>query len=118
MNIAARLEEATKILRGANHRRRAHRTEKAQGFALLEIDTATLRGKENPDRLFALLGDETVAASGRFRELAHCHAALTAAVRSMDKAKIAATLAACRALGWPELEGLFSHYERRASAGA
>ncbi len=117
MNIAARLEEATKsygvpIIAGART------AEKAQGFALLEIDTATLRGKDNPDCLFALLGDETIAASGRFRELVHRHAALIAALKSNDKAKIAATLAACRALGWPEIEGLFAHYEKRANAGA
>jgi adenylate cyclase len=117
VNIAARLEEATKsyavpIIAGART------AEKAQGFALLEIDTATLRGKDNPDRLFALLGDETVAASGRFRELAHRHAALIVALKQGDKAKIAAALAACRALGWPELEGLFTGYEKRANASA
>jgi adenylate cyclase len=116
VNIAARLEEATKsyavpIIAG-------ERTAgKAQGFAFLEIGTATLRGKDTPERLFALVGDETLAASGRFRELAHCHAALAAAVRSNDRAKIAPALAACRALGWPELEGLFSHYEKRVPAG-
>jgi adenylate cyclase len=117
VNIASRLEEATKtyavpIIAG-------ERTAlKAQGFAFLEIATATLRGKENPDRLFALLGDETVAASGRFRELAHCHAALVAAARSKDKAKTAAALVACRALVWPELDGLFSHYEKSAGTPA
>jgi adenylate cyclase len=117
VNIASRLEEATKsygvpIIAG-------ERTAmKAQGFALLEIGTATLRGKDNPDRIFALLGDETVAASGRFRELAHRHAALAAALSSNDKSKIEATLAACRAQGWPELEGLFSYYDKRANAGA
>ena len=117
VNVAARLEEATKIY-GVPIIAGQRTAEKAQGFAFLEIDTATLRGKEIPDRLFALLGDETIAASGRFRELAHCHAALAAMVKSKDTEELAAQLAKCRALGWPELEGLFSHYEKRVGAAA
>jgi adenylate cyclase len=117
VNVAARLEEATKtygvpIIAG-------ERTAlKAQGFAFLEIGTATLRGKEQADRLFALVGDETVASTGRFRDLAHCHRALMEAMRAANAEEIAARLADCRALGWPQLEGLFAYYAARVRQGA
>ena len=38
----------------------------APELAFLEIDAVKIRGKERPERIFALLGDENVARSERF----------------------------------------------------
>lgn len=96
VNVAARIEEATKIYRvpviaGAATARAA------AGLAFLEIDTARLRGKDRPERLFALVGDETVAASAEFEALAGHDAARRAALARGDTAGAAAAAAACLA---------------------
>ncbi len=117
VNTAARLEEATKTY-GAPIIVGEATAEKAQDFAFLEIGTAALRGKGRPERLFALAGDEAVAWSGRFRDLSFAHAALIKALAAGDPAAVAARLAACRALGWPEFGPLFDYYARSAPAPA
>ena len=53
-------------------------------MAFLEIDAAKMRGKERSERIFALIGDEAVAASARFRELHKAHAKLQQAMRAGD----------------------------------
>ncbi len=65
VNVASRLEEATKtyavpIIAGERT------AQEARGLAFLEIDSVPIRGKERPERIFALLGDEGFAASDRF----------------------------------------------------
>ncbi len=117
VNVASRLEEATKVYR-VPIIAGARTAEAAPGLAFLEIDAAMMRGKERVERLFALLGDETVAASERFRALKQTHANLLAALRSGDLATARARLDACRALGWPELAALFESYAPRLERGA
>jgi adenylate cyclase len=112
VNVASRLEETTKtygvpIIAGEST------AAKAQGFAFLELDATALRGKERPERIFALIGDEAVAIGGRFRELALAHAALRSAMQSGDMKAAAARLAALRRLPWPALGPLWDHYGRR-----
>jgi adenylate cyclase len=117
VNVASRLEEATKtygIPIVAGERTAAA----APDLAFLEIDAAMMRGKERPERIFALLGDETVAASERFRRLKAVHAELLAALRTGDKEKARAKLKACRALGWVELNGLLETYAHHLAHGA
>lgn len=102
VNTAARLEEATKtygaaIIAGEQTAAAAH------GLAFLEIGTASLRGKDRPERLFALLGGESVANSERFASLKREHAALGAALKGKDMAQAARRLEAIRALGWDGL---------------
>ena len=117
VNIASRLEEATKtyhvpIIAGE------HTASAAPELAFLEIDAAMMRGKVRPERAFALLGDETVAASKRFRELKDMHAELLAAMRSGDLKAARAKLEACQSLGWDELAVLFESYAPRIKQGA
>lgn len=96
VNVAARIEDATKIY-GVPiivGERTAH---EAAGFAFLEIDTAaTLRGKDRPERLFALVGDRTLAESVSFKTLSDCYARLRAAVAADDTQAAPAHAAACR----------------------
>ena len=53
-------------------------------LAALEVDRVRLMGKTTTSRLFALVGDDKVAASERFQELAEEHAAMLAAYRARD----------------------------------
>lgn len=116
VNIAARLEEATKtygvpIIVGEAT---AHA---ATGLAFLDIGQITPRGKSRPEHIFALLGDADVAASARFLDLNANHAALMAALATGDRKTARSRLAACRALDWPELNALFDHFEAAIPAG-
>jgi len=115
VNTASRLEEATKTY-GVPIIAGARTANAARGLAFLEIDAAMMRGKEHPQRIFALLGDEAVASSERFRRLADAHGALMAAMAAGDLAAAHAKLDACRQLGWPELGGLLDAYARRLDA--
>ncbi len=117
VNVASRLEEATKtyhvpIIAGART------AAAAPELAFLEIDAALMRGRERSERVFALLGDATVAASDRFRTLKAVHGELLAAMRSGDLATARAKLEACRSLGWDELSALFDSYVPRLQRGA
>ena len=112
VNVASRLEEATKtykvpIIVG-------ERTMKAvQGFAFLEIDAVLFRGKDRTERIFALLGDEAVAVSENFRNLERAHHQLLIARSTKDTAGAQKALEACRALGWDNLAPLYNTYARR-----
>jgi adenylate cyclase len=117
VNTASRLEETTKTY-GVPIIAGAHTAQAARGLAFLEIDAALMRGKERPERIFALLGDETVAASERFRKLEAAHGPLMAAMDAGDYATARDRLEACRALGWPELAELFESYARRIERSA
>jgi adenylate cyclase len=106
VNVASRLEETTKtygfpIIAGERT------AAAAPELAFLEIDAAKMRGKERLERIFALLGDEAVAASGRFRELQAAHAKLQKALRAGDAAAAQQALNACRNLAWPEVAPLY-----------
>jgi adenylate cyclase len=112
VNVASRLEEMTKSYRVpiiAGERTAAS----APGLAFLEIDAVAIRGKERPERIFALLGDETVAASARFRRLEEAYARARTALRARDVKVAAASLEACRSLGWPELGPFLEEQARR-----
>ncbi|MFA5948654.1 MAG: adenylate/guanylate cyclase domain-containing protein [Hyphomicrobium sp.] len=114
VNTASRLEETTKIYGMAiivgerTAREAAH-------FAFLEIaTTGMLRGKDKAERLFALLGDETLAATARFKELERCYAEATHAMRTGDPDSTTKGLGTVSALGWPDLEPLIAHYTSKS----
>jgi len=112
VNVASRLEETTKrygcpIVVGERT------AAEAPELAFLEIDAAKMRGKERSERIFALLGDEAVAASDRFRELRKAHAKLQKAMRAGDAAAVREALAACRAQAWPEVVPLYEGFAGR-----
>ncbi len=117
VNIASRLEEATKSY-GVSIIVGEHTAAAAPGLAFLEIDAAMIRGKERIERMFALLGDETVAASKPFRALKEAHGPLLAALRSGDLEGARAKLEACRSLVWDSLAPLFETYARRIERSA
>jgi adenylate cyclase len=112
VNVASRIEEATKnfgieIIAG-------ERTAlAAPGLAFLELDAVSIRGKERKERLFALLGDETLAATARFKDFKTAWERLKAAQAAGDASATAAAISQCRALAFPEVASLL-HVAARA----
>lgn len=94
VNVAARFEEATKTF-GARIIVGEQTAAQAKNFAFLELGTATPRGKDRPEIVFALLGDETYAASTEFLDLESAHETFLAARRAGDSSRIKEALADC-----------------------
>ena len=83
VNIASRLEGQTRnygvgIVVGEETRARA------QGFAFLELDLITVKGKTVPLRMYTLVGDETLAQTAAFQALERAHGAMLTAYRAQD----------------------------------
>ena len=113
VNIASRLEGQTRsysvdIVVGQTTQA------EAPDLAYLELDLIRVVGKQEPVRIFALLGDETLAADPAFRALAEAHAAMLAAYRAQDWAAARNFLARARALDpGLNLSGLYDIYAAR-----
>jgi adenylate cyclase len=117
VNVASRLEETTKTYRCPIIAGERTATE-APEMAFLEIDAAKIRGKERSERIFALIGDEAVAASARFRELHKAHGKLQQAMRAGDAAAVGEALKACSALAWAEVAPLYEALKSRIPQAA
>lgn len=110
VNIAARLEGLTKqygvqIITGGSM------MDKLAGFAQFELDQVRVVGRENAVSIFALLGDESEAASPRFVALKQAHSAMLNAYRKQDWSGAETVLKqakdAYEAFDLPELRILF-----------
>ena len=92
VNIAARLEGQTRLygvatIVGEDTREaaRAAAVERGEGdFAFLELDLIALKGREQPLRVFALLGDGDMAAGAEFQTHERLHTDMLAAYRGRD----------------------------------
>ena len=98
VNVASRIEGRCKtygvdIVIGETTR------EAAPELAALELDRVRLLGKTTATGLYVLVGNETVARSERFEELAGEHAAMLAAYRGRDWATAMQKLRRCHHLG-------------------
>ena len=67
-------------------------------FAVLEIDLLQVKGKNEPEAVWTLIGDDNVKASDAFRELAPLHAAMIAAYRAAAFDEAEAMLDRCAAI--------------------
>ena len=84
-------------------------------FALLEADLIRVVGKQDPERLYLLLGDEVLANSEEFRVLRRQHDQLLAAYRSTEWDRAMEYLQACRnglQCGF-DLSHFYSAYQNR-----
>ena len=82
VNLASRLEGRSKAY-GAPIIIGAATAGKAAGqFATLELDLITVKGKTEPERVFAILGGEDVAAGADFRKLSELNATMLAVTAS------------------------------------
>ncbi|MBY0561364.1 adenylate/guanylate cyclase domain-containing protein [Hyphomicrobium sp.] len=94
VNVAARFEESTKMF-GARIVVGERTAAQAPQFAFLELGSVTPRGKDRPENVFALLGDETYAASEAFLNVRNAHVAFLAARQAGDPRQAEEALAAC-----------------------
>ncbi|GJD53768.1 hypothetical protein OPKNFCMD_6546 [Methylobacterium crusticola] len=96
VNVAARIEASCKSV-GADVLVSASTAAMLPGFALLEVGETGLKGKSSRTRLYALVGDEGVAASAWFRSLADEHAGLLASAAEGRRPALHRALARCEA---------------------
>ncbi|MEM1200854.1 MAG: adenylate/guanylate cyclase domain-containing protein [Pseudomonadota bacterium] len=114
VNLASRIEGLTKnygvpILVGEATLRGA------PGFAYLEADLIRVVGKQEPERVFALLGRDDLAGSADFKAMQEHHADGLAAFRSQkwDEAEAAFAKAQASASGGPSRDGIYHLYATR-----
>ena len=88
VNLASRLEGQTKVF-GLPIIISERTLKRLPGFATLELDLLRVKGKIEPRRIFAVLGDETVAAQPWFVQLAAEHQAMLTAFRARRWAEAA-----------------------------
>jgi adenylate cyclase len=112
VNIASRLEGETKVY-GAPVIVGEATMAQAQDFAFLEIGRVSLRGKDRSERVFALAGDEAMAASAEFAAFRVAHIRLLRALDAADREEAGKALAEARDLCPRGLGQLFDVYERR-----
>ncbi len=68
------------------------------GFAVLELDLIKVKGKQQAVRIFALVGDEQIAAGESFKSLKEEHTKLLAAYRSQNWSETESCVQRCREL--------------------
>ncbi len=118
VNVAARIESATKSF-GVDILVSEEVARAAPGMAFLEAGEILLKGKSQPSKLLALVGDDEFAKSAEFAELARLHQSLLSSLDSASDQDSAQLIAACRALAPPALQGLYDVLaERLPSAEA
>ncbi len=81
-------------------------------FALLEIDVVEMEGREDPMRVFALLGNPVMKANPRFRALEEAHEKIFKAYRNRDWDGALAQAQATRSLSGA-MPTLYELYENR-----
>ncbi|MEO9129862.1 MAG: adenylate/guanylate cyclase domain-containing protein [Sphingomonas sp.] len=86
VNLASRIEGMTKyyglqIAIGSDLRRHLPH------FAILSLDCVRVVGRETPEEIFGLLGDESLAETAGFRDFAAKHEAMLGAYRAQDWAQ-------------------------------
>ncbi len=97
VNVASRLEGRSQeygvpvVLGSATAAAAADRQ-----FATLEMDLIKVKGKNEPEAVFTLLGGEDVAGSPRFKELEEIHRQMLAQYRQQNWTTAAEILARCR----------------------
>jgi adenylate cyclase len=83
-------------------------------FAVIEIDLIRVKGKTEPETVFALLGDGRVRASADFATLRDAHAEMLSRYRGRDWAGARERLAICRTVAAElAVAGLYDLYAER-----
>ena len=122
VNVASRLEGQTKdygvtILIGEGTYLQAQETIDAGAapLAFLELDLIALKGKELPERIYAILGDAPFAQSADYQELCRGQGDMLASYRAQDWAAAQEKAAALKQR-FTELENYYQMIEERILA--
>ena len=117
VNVASRLEGQTKyygvsIIIGSKTAEDAK-----EKFAILELDLIAVKGKTEPQTIYALLGREDVAGDIRFQELRKLYSTMLYCYRSRDWEGALEAIELCQAAEYNfGLAGLFDLYRTRIQA--
>ncbi len=111
VNLASRLEGQTKTYHVGIIIGEATRAA-AASWAALELDLIAVKGKSEAVRIYALLGDATLAQTADFLVKAARHDRMLASYRAQNWDGARAALVECRAAA-PELAGLYDLYAER-----
>ncbi|MBI5202980.1 MAG: adenylate/guanylate cyclase domain-containing protein [Elusimicrobia bacterium] len=116
VNLASRLEGQSKSY-GVNIIIGPTTRELAPDYAAIELDLIKVKGKTRPVRIYSLIGDRTIAADPKFKELVAEHEKMLEAYRAQDWDQASKHLAATVPLaeGW-KLSKLHHVYESRIEA--
>jgi len=114
VNIASRLEGATKFF-GVDIAANGATRDEAPELAWLEIDQVQVKGKTVPIVVYALVGDETVAASDAYKTLAATHQAMLKAFRCRDFDEALRLDDEAAAQAPAPVRGLYAFYRDRIS---
>jgi adenylate cyclase len=116
VNLASRLEGQSKtyhldlVIGETTH-------DGVRDFACIELDLIKVKGKNEPVRIFTIVGDEAEAKSERFRRLRANHERMLACYRAQDIAGARAGIAACLEDAEAyDLPGLYEEYAARLDA--
>lgn len=112
VNLASRIESLTKFY-GLTIAVTQSTREGAPGLAYLEADHVRVKGRSEPVRVHALLGDETLAASADFQRLVQAQRDFLDAYRSGRFEQAQVLLAVVRDTSHGQIEGLCRMYEER-----
>jgi adenylate cyclase len=111
VNLASRLEGQSKTYGVAVVISEATRRA-VPDWAAIELDLIVVKGKEEPVRIYTLLGDEIVGQSEGFAKLSAQHIEMLDAYRQRRWQDANAALARCRPLA-PALAGFYDLFARR-----
>ncbi|GEC15201.1 CHASE2 domain-containing protein [Nitrobacter winogradskyi] len=106
VNVAARIESASKTL-DVDLLVSEDVARRVRGIALLEAGEILLKGKSRPTKIYAIVGDDSVAASPEFSEWRARHGALLAAIKAGEGLEAAAALARCQELAGEDMQGFY-----------
>ncbi len=116
VNVAARLQELTKLL-AVDMLLGEASAQALEGWAILEVDRTIARGKTQPMGVFGLLGDREMAKTDGFRALRASHQRLLVAYRGRQWDEAERALEECRRLGEASgLTTLYATYRQRIAA--
>ena len=117
VNVASRLEGQTKFY-GVPIIIGSRTAEKAKGkFAILELDLVAVKGKTEPQTIYALLGREEIAGDIRFQELRKLYSTMMYCYRSRDWEGALEAIELCQSTEHNfGLTGLFDLYRTRIQA--
>ncbi|MBO0346897.1 adenylate/guanylate cyclase domain-containing protein [Roseibium sp. CAU 1637] len=114
VNIASRIESSCKEA-GAELLVSSATREAAPEFAYLEAREIPLKGKTRPVRLFALVGDDAMAATPEFQALATEHQAMITAMRDGRSSAAMSHLTACQSLAPLKLTAFYGQFAEEIS---
>ncbi|MBI1215612.1 MAG: CHASE2 domain-containing protein [Alphaproteobacteria bacterium] len=111
VNLASRMESQTKGY-GVNIMISEGTHKLAPDFAVIELDLLTVKGRSEPERVYALLGDAQMLEDAAFKDFRALHARMLETYRARKWDEAVETGKACEKLH-PELGGLYALYRRR-----